>query len=163
MTATLPHAPVALAPAPAGDATADQPPFSQILREATQRAHTDAESATFVHQLMAGELDAHAYARLAAQLHPVYEALECSTVTDPVRDHFDDPRLHRLEALERDLAHLIGPDWRSKEPPRPAARAYAEHIASVSRSTPAFVGHHYTRYLGDLSGGQAISRRVSQH
>ncbi|WP_420111810.1 heme oxygenase (biliverdin-producing), partial [Pseudactinotalea sp.] len=56
-----------------------------------------------------------------------------------------------------------GPDWRSTEPPRPAARADAEHIASVSHSTPAFVGHHYTRYLGDLSGGQAISRRVSQY
>lgn len=138
-------------------------PFSQVLREATQRAHSAAESASFVRRLMAGELDAAAHARLAVQLYPVYEALECSTATDPVRDRFDDPRLHRLAALEQDLAALIGPDWRTTQTVLPAARAYAEHVASVSHSTPAFVGHHYTRYLGDLSGGQAVARRVSQH
>lgn len=160
MTTTVPPAPLAVSE---HAAAAEEPPFSQVLREATQRAHTEAESASFVHRLMAGELDARAYARLAAQLYPVYEALECSTASDPVRERFADPRLRRLPALERDLAHLIGPDWRSKEPVLPAARAYAEHVASISHSTPAFVGHHYTRYLGDLSGGQVVARKVSQH
>ena len=160
MTTTMPPFYVA---APVQDASTVEPPFSQVLREATQRAHTDAESASFVRCLIAGELDEHAYARLIVQLYPVYEAMECSTVTDAVRQRFADPRLHRLRALERDLAHLLGADWRSAEPVLPAARAYAEHVSSVSHSTPAFVGHHYTRYLGDLSGGQAISRMVSRH
>ncbi|WP_420111735.1 heme oxygenase (biliverdin-producing) [Pseudactinotalea sp.] len=145
------------------DAEVGDVPFSQRLREATRQAHTEAEGAGFITRLMAGQLDAAAFARLTAQLHPLYEALESNSATDPVRDRFGDPRLHRLEALERDLTHLLGPDWRSKEPASLAARTYAEHIASVSHSTPAFVGHHYTRYLGDLSGGQAIGRLVSRH
>lgn len=162
---TLTHrGPVTTISAPAAPAhSPGEVPFSQALREAAQRAHTEAESASFISRLMAGELDVHAFARLQAQLYVVYEALECSSATDPVRERFADPRLRRLPALERDLAHLIGPDWRSSEPILPAARAYAEHVASVSHSTPAFVGHHYTRYLGDLSGGQAIARRVAQH
>ncbi|GAB2620332.1 heme oxygenase (biliverdin-producing) [Pseudactinotalea suaedae] len=157
MTTTLPplHASSAL--------STDEMPFSQVLRESTQRAHTAAESSSFVDRLLAGELDAAAFARLMAQLYPVYEAMECSSANDSVRDRFDDPRLHRLAVLEHDLATLIGPDWRTAEPVLPAARAYAEHVASVSGSTPAFVGHHYTRYLGDLSGGLAIARRVAQH
>lgn len=160
MTTTLPHAQVD----PIVDPTATEDvAFSQILRESTQEAHTDAESATFVHRLMTGQLDRAAYARLTAQLYPVYEALECGTATDPVRETFADPRLNRLEALERDLAFLLGPDWRTAEPVLPAAREYAAHVASISHSTPAFVAHHYTRYLGDLSGGQAVARRVSQH
>lgn len=138
-------------------------PFSHMLRDATQRAHAAAESSDFVHRLMSGQLDVHAYARLTAQLYPVYEAMECCSASDSVRARFDDPRLHRLAAMEQDLAFLLGPDWRTAEPTLPAARTYAEHVASVSHSTPAFVGHHYTRYLGDLSGGLAVARRVAQH
>ena len=36
-----------------------------------------------------------------------------------------------------------------------AAAAYAAAIHAASGSAPRVVAHHYTRYLGDLSGGRA--------
>ncbi len=39
----------------------------------------------------------------------------------------------------------------------PAAQSYRERVAAASWGG-ALVAHHYTRYLGDLSGGQAIGK-----
>src|SRR5690606_31126997 len=39
-----------------------------------------------------------------------------------------------------------------------AAQAYAARIRATVDEPERFVAHHYTRYLGDLSGGQAIGR-----
>jgi heme oxygenase len=39
----------------------------------------------------------------------------------------------------------------------PATRAYADRIRECAERWPGgYVAHHYTRYLGDLSGGQII-------
>lgn len=139
------------------------PPFSLVLREATQQAHTDAESSPFIDRLMSGNGDREDVVRLAMQLHPIYDALERPRESDPIRERFADPRLRRLPALEEDLAYLLGEAWRDCLEPVPAAREYAAHIDAVGHSTPAYVGHHYTRYLGDLSGGRLIARRVAAH
>lgn len=63
----------------------------------------------------------------------------------------------RTAELERDLAHLRGEGWREGLEPLPATAAYAARVAECAREWPAgYVAHHYTRYLGDLSGGQII-------
>mgnify|MGYP002737579720 CR=1 FL=1 len=71
--------------------------------------------------------------------------------------------LHRREALERDLVRLAGPDWRSEIDPVPATAAYAARIREVAEAgwAAGIVAHHYTRYLGDLAGGQVIARRMA--
>ena len=62
-------------------------------------------------------------------------------------------------AIEADLAFLIGDDWSHRITARPATTAYCDRIRAVCFDEPdGFVAHHYTRYLGDLSGGQAIGR-----
>ena len=39
----------------------------------------------------------------------------------------------------------------------PAAKEYVARIREIAQSSPELlVGHHYTRYLGDLSGGQIL-------
>ena len=44
----------------------------------------------------------------------------------------------------------------------PGAAAYVERIRQVARTSPELlVGHHYTRYIGDLSGGQ-ILKNIAQ-
>ena len=45
-----------------------------------------------------------------------------------------------------------------REVDSPAADAYAARLRASSAWGGLFAAHHYTRYLGDLSGGQAIGR-----
>lgn len=141
--------------------------FATRLRRGTRDAHERAEGSEFVARLMAGELDARAHAHLLAQLHPVYAALEAGAerwTDDPNVGPLLHPGLARLPAIESDLTTIVGVDWRSRLPILPAARAYAARVTEVAADWPAgFVAHHYTRYLGDLAGGQAIRVAVRRH
>ena len=148
--------------------TATRPPFSQLLRDATADAHRAAERAPFMVALMTGELGVAAYADLLGQIHGVYQALEDaekSAAGDVLATPFLDTRLHRTVAIEADLAALLGDDWVTQTLPlTDAAVAYAAHIRTAVDEWPsALVGHHYTRYLGDLSGGQIIARMLQRH
>lgn len=96
----------------------------------------------------------------------MYEALEADAerlASDAVAGPFIRPELLRRAALERDLAHLRGPDWRATLTALPATQAYAARVADCARTWPGgYVAHHYTRYLGDLSGGQIIRDKAEQ-
>ncbi|MDT6982111.1 heme oxygenase (biliverdin-producing) [Streptomyces lusitanus] len=140
--------------------------FSALIRTASHEQHVEAESSAFMTDLLGGRLGVDAYARYTEQLWFVYEALESGAArlaSDPVAGPFVQPELYRLAALERDLEHLRGPDWRSTLTALPATRVYADRVATVARDWPAgYVAHHYTRYLGDLSGGQIIRDRAER-
>lgn len=83
--------------------------------------------------------------------------------SDPVAGAFIRPELFRLSALERDLTHLRGPEWRSGLSALPATQVYAARVRVCAESWPAgYVAHHYTRYLGDLSGGQIIRDKAER-
>jgi heme oxygenase len=67
------------------------------------------------------------------------------------------PQLNRRSALEQDLAFYFGSDWRSQVKATPGAQEYVARIHQVAQTAPELlVGHHYTRYIGDLSGGQIL-------
>ena len=71
-------------------------------------------------------------------------------------------QLNRREALEQDLTYYFGESWKEEIQPSPSAVAYVERIHAVAKESPELlVGHHYTRYLGDLSGGQ-ILKNIAQ-
>ncbi|MFI6661749.1 heme oxygenase (biliverdin-producing) [Streptomyces sp. NPDC050523] len=140
--------------------------FSTAIRTASHEQHTEAETSTFMSDLLGGRLGADAYARYTEQLWFVYEALESGAerlAPDPVAGPFVRPELYRLAALERDLEHLRGPGWRAGLSALPATRAYAARVRECAERWPAgYVAHHYTRYLGDLSGGQIIRGRAEK-
>ncbi|MER6751468.1 biliverdin-producing heme oxygenase [Streptomyces fungicidicus] len=140
--------------------------FSTLIRTASHEQHVEAETSTFMSDLLGGRLGVDAYARYTEQLWFVYEALESGApglAADPVAGPFVQPELFRLPSLERDLAHLRGPGWRSTLTALPATRAYADRVAECARTWPSgYVAHHYTRYLGDLSGGQIIRGRAEK-
>ncbi|MFB7515859.1 heme oxygenase (biliverdin-producing) [Streptomyces sp. NPDC056144] len=141
-------------------------PFSTLIRTASHEQHTEAETSSFMGDLLGGRLAVDAYARYTEQLWFVYRALEEGADAlreDPVAGPFIQPELFRTTALEQDLAHLRGPDWRASVSPLPATVAYAERVAECARDWPAgYVAHHYTRYLGDLSGGQIIRDKAER-
>ncbi|WP_250289453.1 heme oxygenase (biliverdin-producing) [Streptomyces atroolivaceus] len=142
------------------DSTATTTPFSTLIRTASHEQHTEAESSTFMGDMLGGRLGVDAYARYTEQLWFVYRALEDGAQAlreDPVAGPFIQPELMRTVELERDLTHLRGGEWREGLEPLPATAAYAARVAECAREWPAgYIAHHYTRYLGDLSGGQII-------
>ncbi|MFP3990928.1 biliverdin-producing heme oxygenase [Streptomyces sp. E11-3] len=141
-------------------------PFSTLIRTASHEQHTEAETSTFMSDLLGGRLGVDAYARYTEQLWFVYRALEDAARElrdDPVAGPFIQPELMRVAELERDLAHLRGPDWRAGLRPLAATRAYAARVEECARGWPGgYVAHHYTRYLGDLSGGQIIRDKAEK-
>ncbi|MFF1419699.1 heme oxygenase (biliverdin-producing) [Streptomyces sp. NPDC058200] len=148
------------------DATATATPFSTLIRVASHEQHTEAETSTFMSDLLGGRLGVDAYTRYTEQLWFVYRALESaaeSLKADPVAGPFIQRELLRTPELERDLAHLRGADWRTGLEPLPATAAYAARVEECARVWPGgYVAHHYTRYLGDLSGGQIIRDKAEK-
>ncbi|MEV8539468.1 biliverdin-producing heme oxygenase [Streptomyces sp. NPDC051572] len=140
--------------------------FSTVIRTASHEQHVEAETSTFMSDLLGGRLGVDAYARYTEQLWFVYEALETGAerlAADPVAGAFIQAELFRLPALERDLEHLRGADWRSGLTALPATQAYADRVRECAESWPAgYIAHHYTRYLGDLSGGQIIRDKAER-
>ncbi|MFJ9628361.1 heme oxygenase (biliverdin-producing) [Streptomyces sp. NPDC091280] len=140
--------------------------FSTVIRTASHEQHVEAETSTFMSDLLGGRLGVDAYARYTEQLWFVYEALETGAerlAADPVTGPFIRAELFRLPALERDLEHLRGADWRSGLTALPATEAYADRVRECAESWPAgYLAHHYTRYLGDLSGGQIIRDKAER-
>lgn len=138
--------------------------FSNVLRAATRQVHERAEGAAFIGKLMSGELALAGFAELAVQHYFIYTALEEVSEamrTDPVAGPFVIDGLRRVPALTEDLGFLLGPGWEGRVAPKAATDRYCERLRNVAGSWPGgFVAHHYTRYLGDISGGQVIRAKL---
>ena len=142
-------------------------PFSQALRERTWSSHGDSEGASFMKDLMTGKGTREDYIALVAQHFFIYEAIEAAAerfADNTVAAPFISPQLTRLNAIEDDLAFLIGSDWRDQISPLPTTVAYVNRVNEIAAEgwVGGFIAHHYTRYLGDLSGGQAIRRLMQR-
>lgn len=140
--------------------------FSAALRDRSSGSHSRSESAGFMADLLRGKASRDDYISLVAQHYFIYEALESATErmrNDTVASMFISDKLTRLPALETDLEFLIGPDWRDRIEPLEATRRYVTRINQVAATwVGGFVAHHYTRYLGDLSGGIYIGRVMAR-
>lgn len=140
--------------------------LSVALREGTRAEHAAAEATTFVDDLLTGRLDVAAYVGLAVQHHAIYTALE----TAGARLARQDQRaaavvlaeLHRVPAIEGDLRHLLGTTRCPQPVVLAATRDYADHLLTTAAHLTLWTAHAYTRYLGDLSGGQVIHRALQQ-
>lgn len=140
--------------------------FSAALRERSSGSHARSEHAGFMSDLLGGGGSREDYISLVAQHYFIYEALESAGErmrNDPVASVFLSDRLTRLPALEADLEFLLGAGWRDRIAPLPTTRRYVERIRQVGATwAGGFVAHHYTRYLGDLSGGVFIGRVMAR-
>ncbi|WP_269621930.1 heme oxygenase (biliverdin-producing) [Prochlorococcus marinus] len=137
------------------------------LREGTKKSHTMAENTGFVSCFLKGVVDKATYRELIADLYFVYSAMEdeisrLSKEGHPVISLIGFKELNRRETLEQDLAFYFGQDWLNVFKVSSSAKAYGERIRFIANTQPELlIGHHYTRYIGDLSGGQ-ILRRIAQ-
>ncbi len=138
-------------------------PFSELLRRRSRTAAGPAVWTGGAHDLLAGECDVADYADLLGQYAVVYDALERAAermADHPVAAPFVTTQLtHPDAAIRADLEYLVGPDWSELCCPTAATTAYVRRLCAVAATSPgAFVAHHYTRYLGDLTGGPTLAR-----
>ncbi|MGC5626959.1 heme oxygenase (biliverdin-producing) [Georgenia sp. Z1344] len=138
--------------------------LSELLRSATAEEHTHAETRTFVTDLMGGALGRDAYIDLARQHHAIYTALEAAgrrLADHPVAGEFVRDELLRVPSIAADLHLLAGPDWADLDV-LPVTHEYVARLEAID-DAPTYLAHAYTRYLGDLSGGQVIARMLQRH
>lgn len=141
-------------------------PLSVLLRESSRPEHTEAETRPFVTMLMGGELTVANYVAYLANLAPVYRALEAQSHSGAARigtENLWNDGLDRVASIEHDLDALGAVDNGSSALTEEALD-YASYLETLGgRADLRLVAHHYTRYLGDLSGGQAIGALVARH
>jgi heme oxygenase len=132
------------------------------LREGTSKSHSMAENVSFVKSFLSGIIDRTSYRKLVANLYFIYSALEeemekhkDNTLIKPI--YFQE--LNRKKNLEEDLAYYYGSNWKSLISISEATQSYVDRIRIVSEQKPELlISHAYTRYLGDLSGGQLLKK-----
>jgi heme oxygenase len=141
-------------------------PLSQRVRAGTRADHDAAQSSGFLEGLATGRLPIAAYADLTAQLWFIYETLEQATramIGDPVAGDFVFRSLYRLPALTADLRFLLGANWVDRIASLPSTTVYCTRMRTLAFDRPsAFIAHHYTRYLSDLSDGQFLGPSIAQ-
>jgi len=134
--------------------------FSKELKIGTKKSHSAAENTSFVRSFLRGVVSKESYKKLVSDLYFVYSAMEeeVENLKDhPIIGQIQLSDLKRVDALEQDLRFYYGPIWRSIITPSEACNQYVNRIREVAKNEPELlVGHHYTRYLGDLSGGQIL-------
>ena len=130
------------------------------LREGTKKSHTMAENVGFVKCFLKGVVEKNSYRKLVANLYFVYSAIEEEMEKHrehPILSRIYFPELNRKASLEQDLHYYFGSNWREQVSPSPAAQDYVARIREVSETQPELlIAQSYTRYLGDLSGGQIL-------
>ena len=134
--------------------------FALQLKTETKKSHSAAENTKFVSSFLKGVISKESYKQLCANFYFIYTAME-----EEFKKHKDHPVvgeihnevLSRTNNLERDLRYYYGPIWRYHIKPTEQCQRYVNRIREVSEDDPELlVGHHYTRYMGDLSGGQIL-------
>ncbi|MFO8038310.1 MAG: heme oxygenase (biliverdin-producing) [Sodalinema sp.] len=138
--------------------------LASLLRDGTGQAHTAAENTAYMKCFLKGVVQREPFRKLLANLYFVYRTLE-----EELERHRDNPviagihfrDLERTPSLEADLAFYYGDNWREEIEPLAEGVTYVNRLKEVSETEPELlVAHAYTRYMGDLSGGQSLKNIV---
>ncbi|XP_037670498.1 heme oxygenase 2 isoform X2 [Choloepus didactylus] len=142
------------------------PDLSELLKEGTKEAHDRAENTQFVKDFLKGNIKKELFKLATTALYFTYSALE--EEMDRNKEHpafaplYFPTELHRKEALTKDMEYFFGENWEEQVQCSEAVQKYVERIHYVGQSEPELlVAHAYTRYMGDLSGGQVL-KKVAQ-
>jgi len=127
------------------------------LKELTWEHHKNAERQEFVKVLMGGSIDPKVYATFLWNQFPQYEMLEVMAMRHQLL--LDVPGVLRSKAIIEDFRELWPSD---QDPPRQCdvVKDYVDHIRNIMDDPHKLMAHIYVRHMGDLSGGQMISKKV---
>nr|YP_009314544.1 Heme oxygenase [Liagoropsis maxima]SCW22798.1 Heme oxygenase [Liagoropsis maxima] len=140
--------------------------LAEQLRKGTTKSHSMAENVSFVKSFLGGVVDKKAYRKLVANLYFVYVAIEKQMESNKNHQLIQPiyfTELHRTTSLKDDLKYYYGDNWIDEIAPSEATQIYVRRIHEVGMNQPELlVAHAYTRYMGDLSGGQ-ILKKIAQN
>lgn len=141
------------------ESATENAPLSVAMREGSMAEHKDAEGSPFVEGLLAGRVNEAGYVQFLGRLRMIYAAMESvgaqlAADGDPIASAVYDEKLLRLPSIDADLAFWTG--GATYEISSSAAEEYVARLESSAAWGGLYLAHHYTRYLGDLSGGQVF-------
>ena len=140
--------------------------LAEKLREGTKKPHSTAENTGFVLCFIKGVVEPNSFRKFISYLYFVYSALEQNLEkhrNHPVVGPMYFPELNRTANLEQDLEYYYGENWRDNITPSEYCDTFIARLHAISVTHPELlVAHSYTRYLGDLSGGQAF-RKIARN
>lgn len=126
------------------------------LKQLTWEHHKNAERQAFVKEMFAVEpqISASRYACYLYNQYKQYEVLE--RVASDIFDTM--PELRRTSKIFEDYKEL----WKTDDEPilMPVVKEYVDYLESIKNDPHRLMAHIYVRHMGDLSGGQMISKRV---
>jgi heme oxygenase len=111
---------------------------------------------------MSGEFGQQGFIEWQRALYPIYVTLENilkKNRKDPVLHIFDHRKLDRADRILHDL-QLLGEDPISFPSPLRTIPPYIGAINKASEVPQRLMAYHYTRYMGDMNGGQVIARAM---
>jgi heme oxygenase len=132
----------------------------------TRGLHLEAEQSGIIADVLRGDASRDGYILLLRNLYPAYTAMEQGLARHdrtPGLDRLSAYRFDRAGAIAADLGALCGANWTTEIPVLPAGENYARVIAQAAEGDgSALIAHAYTRYLGDLSGGQIVHKLLAK-
>ncbi|KAI7898656.1 heme oxygenase-domain-containing protein [Cokeromyces recurvatus] len=148
------------------------PQLASAMKEGTKVVHSLAENSIFTKRFLNGTITKAEYGRYINSLYYVYKTME-----DLLYQHRENPtvkmvyfphELNRVTSLIKDLEHYYGRDRVAElidfKNVTPAVKDYIKTLHTAAERNPSLlIAHSYVRYLGDLSGGQILAKRLKKH
>lgn len=126
------------------------------LKELTWEHHKNAERQEFAKILISGKIHPDFYATYLWNQHKKYDIMEA--LAGALGLFASVGNIRRKMRIEADFAEL----WKHNTAPVivPSTEQYIMHLKDVMTDRNAMIAHMYVLYMGDLSGGQLIKRKV---
>ena len=138
--------------------------FVDAMKEETFEAHELSKDSGFATTLMSGAWSYRALDEWQRALYPIYVTLEDimkKNRKDPSLHMFDHRKLDRSEKIFNDLAYY-GVNPLTEPSTLPSVKEYVAKVEDAGSRPQRIMAYHYTRYMGDMIGGQVIARTLME-